>query len=359
VYRDEALVAVLTRYHQCSEPARHVLLRDYVVRKDVWRNPKLRAAGLATSWTRVDDSVWRMVLQWVNEANLKDFFAVLAARRNSDEGRLEFWSQYLEQISWTRLIFSSQTRYLAYSNEAIRNLIAREEDSYATLSTNADVDAFMMQLGEYIIVEFSRVPNAAYAYKADELPFEPYAREYTGTMADLKAGFHGEHAARILHKKGGWENEAAAKLRRLGIFPDESRRDRQRVTRQPPANRERATTVGPDARLATLLAETATSQPPADSKRANKVDSDASPVTWLKDASVKTDSPPKGAPFTMQSLRALLSGFGDAYVLDKRRDSGGRLWVGDPRQRPGLDSELKKLGFQWASGLNAWYYPEN
>src|SRR6185369_2355559 len=65
VYRDEALVAVLTRYHQCSEPARHVLLRDYVVRKDVWRNPKLRAAGLATSWTRVDDSVWRMVLQWV------------------------------------------------------------------------------------------------------------------------------------------------------------------------------------------------------------------------------------------------------------------------------------------------------
>jgi len=224
VYRDEALELLLTRYHRCVDVSVHPQLRDYVCRKDVWRNPKLRDAGSAPAWNRVDDAVWRMVMQWVNTANLRDFFELLAARRQADEGRLEFWSQYIEQISWTRLIFSSQTRMLAHSNEGVRNLIAREEGSYATMSANADVDAFMMQLGSYLVVEFSKVPNAAYVYKADELPFEPYSREYAGTGEDLKHGFRNECAARFIHTHG-WEENARYELLRLGIFPDRAAED--------------------------------------------------------------------------------------------------------------------------------------
>jgi len=41
-------------------------------------------------------------LGWVNERNLRDFFGILASRNNADEGRLAFWSNYLEQITWTR-----------------------------------------------------------------------------------------------------------------------------------------------------------------------------------------------------------------------------------------------------------------
>ena len=43
------------------------------------------------------------------------------------------------------------------------------------MSSNADVDAFMMQLGDYMVVEFSKVPNAAYVYKAGELSSSPTA----------------------------------------------------------------------------------------------------------------------------------------------------------------------------------------
>lgn len=324
-YRDDALVVMLTRYYRCAQPAIHKDLRDFVVRKDVWRNPKLRAAGLATAWNRVSDDVWRMVLQWVNEANLKDFFAVLAARRNADEDRLDFWAQYLDQIVWTRLIFSSQTKALADSNEAIRNLIAREEGSYATMSANADVDAFMMQLGDYIVVEFSIVGHAAYVYKADELPFEPYAPEYTGTSADLKFGWREQCAARLTHHDG-WQGNATMELRRLGIHPDDASKTKRAPLTEPPRN------------------------PPAEHPPRS---------------SAHQAQAPKGAPFSMPLLEETVGRFKGASIDDKRAGPAGgsgvsgRLWVHDPYVRTPLGSALKRFGFKWADKRQAWYYPEN
>jgi len=341
VYRDEALELLLERYFRCPDKSVHRDLRDYVVRKDVWRNPKLRDAGLATAWNRVSEDVWRMVLQWVNKANLRDFFEVLAARRRSDEGRLDFWSGYMEQISWTRLIFSAETRSLAHTNAGIRNLIAREEDSYATMSSNADVDAFMMQLGDYVVVEFSRQPNAAYVYKADQLPFDPYGREYTGTTSDLKHGFHGEKAARFTHQNG-WATEAGRELRRLGIYPDEP-------TSRPAAPRAPQTRApaprAPDVRI----------QVPEPRTQQIHVDPGIEPQAR---GSGLADAAPPGATFTMMYLRSFIDGHPGVTLIDKRGTSGGRLWVEDPAQRLGIGNELKRLGFKWAATRQAWYYPE-
>jgi hypothetical protein len=326
-YRDDALVVILTRYHRCSEPTLHAELRDYVVRKDVWRNPKLRDAGLATSWTRVSDDVWRMVLGWVNKANLRDFFAVLAAQGNSDHGRLEFWSRYMEQISWTRLIFSNETQYLARRNEAIRNLIAREEGSYATMSLNGQVDAFMMQLGNYIVVEFSRQPNAAYVYKADQLPYQPYATAYTGTTSDLKYGLHGTKAARITHRRG-WEAEAGVELGRLGIHPD-----------QPPSGSRGSGTQVPS-RTVTRRA--------AGKDRANE-----SATHALLAAA------PAGATFTMAELSALVARYPGARIDVRWTTTTKRsLWVEDQSQNPVLAAALKAMGFRWATIRQAHYFPE-
>jgi hypothetical protein len=325
VYRDKALEVLLTRYHRCADTSVHEQLRDYVCRKDVWRNPKLRAAGMATAWNRVEDEVWRMALQWVNKANLKDFFAVIAARRQADEGRLDFWSQYMEQIQWTRLIFSSQTQALAYSNEGIRNLIAREEDSYATMSANKDVDAFMMQLGNYLVIEFSKVPNAAYVYKADELPFEPYRRQYTGTGSDLKHGNEHGCAARFTHGHA-WEATARMELQRLGIYPDAPGKS------------------GPRRVEAAKQASTS-----AERQRAPAVEPPSAP---------SSDGAPKGALFSMDSLRRLIAQYPQARIVDRRYSSGGRLWVEDPMQHSKLERQLKAWNFRWAEARSAFYFME-
>jgi hypothetical protein len=295
--RDDAVESILIRYHACKSAAKDERLCDYVCDPTVWKNPKLKAAGIATAWNRVPDAVWRMVLGWVNERNLKDFFDILASRNKADEGRLAFWSKYLKQIEWTRLVFGAETMLLKRTNPDIRDLIAREEGAYAELTSKREVDAFMMQLGSYLIIEFSKKPNACYVYKADQLPFEPYSRAYAGNTADLAAGFHGEHAARIVHVPG-WQTRASEQLRGLGIYPDAPERTR-RVART------------------------------------------------------------QDQPSELEQLSKLLERYAGAVMTDSRqRTGGGRLWIEDPHQRVQLGDELKSRGFKWADSRQAWYLPE-
>lgn len=309
-FRDEALEIILTRYCECKPAPLNERLRDYVCQANVWKNPKLHMAGIATAWSRVSEKVWKMVLGWVNEGNLRDFFAILASRNKADEGRLEFWSRYLDQISnsWTRLVFSADTMALKRTNAGVRDLIAREEGAYAELTGKRDVDAFMMQLGSYVVIEFSKKPNACYVYKADELPFEPYAEDYTGGREDLAAGFREARAARIVHTPG-WEERAEAELAQLGIQPDP-----------------------PKSRAITRQGRNQTGR--------------------------SSNGSTSGTP-DMTFLRDLIQRFPGAVIDDKRTTSGGRLWVKDARLRKGLDSALNDLGFKWADSRQAWYFPEN
>ena len=314
-FRDESVELILVRYHACKGTPPDERLRDFVCRSDVWKNPKLKAAGIATAWNRVPDPVWHMVLSWVNERNLKDFFDILAARNKADEGRLEFWSNYLKQISWTRLIFGVDTMALKRTNAEIRDLIAREEGAYAQLTDKPKVDAFMMQIGSYLIIEFSKKPNACYVYQSDQLPFEPYARSYSGGSSDLAIGFGGECAARIVHTPG-WQARAADELKRLGIRPDQST--------------SKSDSLAPRSGL----------RKSPQGSLAGRRGSPAGPV--------RPD---------MRKVASLVARFPGALILDERTPPNvGRLWVTDPRQRVVLGDELKSLGFKWANSRNAWYY---
>lgn len=324
VFRDDALELILTRYRRCSSTEAHPQLCDFVVHKDVWRNPKLKAAGFATTWNRVPEPVWQMVLGWVNEANLKLFFELLAGRSDSDEGRLEFWSRYLEQITWTRLIFGSETMDLARSNQEIRSLLAQEEETHAILTLNNDVDAFMMQIGDFIAVEFSKKPNACYVYRSTQLRFDSNARRYTGNTDDLKYGFHDGAELQIIHVSG-WEQRAEEKLRSIGIYPDEqSIKGKPRVARW----------LGSTSRVTTTHA------------------------TTHSHSAGDRDCAPKIARFSLDYLNKLVSNFPGARINDYRKN-GGRLWVEDPQQQVSLATALKQWDFRWSKSRNAWYYPED
>lgn len=320
-FRDDAIELILIRFHACKDSTPDDRLRDYVVSPSVWKNPKLRDAGIATAWNRVPDPVWMMVLGWVNKRNLKDFFDILAARNQADEGRLAFWSNYLEQITWTRLVFSAETMQLKNRNPAIRDLIAREQGAYAALTAKRDVDAFMMKIGNFIIIEFSRKPNACYVYSESTLPFERHKRTYQGTTDDLAYGFHGGCAARIVHREG-WEAKAGNELRALGILPDK-----------------------PGARPAGRVRVAARTQSTAPTAR----------TTQQASAGVATGE------VSIPQLRQLVARYPGARISDRRGDpevlwNGGRLWVEDPNQNANLSRELEALGFRWATSRSAWYY---
>ncbi|MGO4811052.1 EH signature domain-containing protein [Cupriavidus sp. 2MCAB6] len=320
VFRDEAVELILVRYHACKGASQDERLRDFVVQPSVWKNPKLKSAGIATAWNRVPEPVWRMVLGWVNERNLKDFFDILAARNKADEGRLAFWSKYMKQIDWTRLVFSADTMALKSSNAGVRDLIAREEGSYARFTGKQDVDAFMMQIGSFLIIEFSKKPNACYVYEATSLPFEPYSHHYDGGTEDLAAGYREGCAARIVHTPG-WQPRADDKLRTIGIRPDA------------PASQPHATA--------------------ASSSRS----AGASSSRGTQTASTTAGSG-RGGP-DMLLVRGLVSRFPGARIDDRRSTNGGRLWVNDDLQNAQLAAGLKAFGFRWANKSQAWYFPES
>ncbi len=322
VFRDEALVAMLTRYHACLRNEVHPELRDFAVRRDVWKNPKLKAAGIATAWNRVTEPVWRMVLGWINKGNLKLFFELIAGRLNADEGRLAFWSQYLNQISWTRLAFGTDTFDYASQNKAVRNLIEQEEGAYARLLGGKSEDAFIMAIGEYTIVEFSKQGNACYIYRTKDLQFDKDSSSYKGSTEsdDLKYGYYSGAQERITHPPG-WQADAAIKLRVLGIMPDVSTSKSKAKFTPPP------------------VLEVHQPAPQASNKSSHF-------------------PAPKYAKFSMEELSALVNGWQDASIRDMRSTKGGRLWVEDPQKRRALAARLQALGFKWANKRDAWYYPE-
>ncbi|MFT3800930.1 MAG: EH signature domain-containing protein [Burkholderiaceae bacterium] len=219
VFRDEGLAIVLTRYHQCASAPLHRALYAFLVRDDVWRHPELKTSGQAPAWHRVAEPVWQRVMCWVNGGNLQDFFGVVVARKDADEGRRAFWSRYRDQISWTRFVFCPQTLSIARRHAGIRELVERENGAYTAFWSAQHVDALMFQIGRYLIVEFSTTGNPAYVYDATRLSFDRHALKYLGGTEALRYGFRDAAVTRI-ERGAGWEAKADARLRALGVEPD-------------------------------------------------------------------------------------------------------------------------------------------
>ena len=316
VYRDEAIKLILTRYQRCANRTAHEQLLDYVIGKKVWKNPKLKFAGIATSWNQVAEEVWRMVLGWVTESNLRLFFQLLDGRNASDSGRFTFWSKYLNQIGYTKLIFGDFTRLQAKSNQELAALLSQEEGISALLSSSdSQVDAFLMEIGDLIVIEFSKQPNAAYLYPKNSVPFDIHAKRLsdgTGT-GELKAGYY--HGAERITHPPHWEHGAKQKLAAHGIYPDI-----------------------PGSTANTGFNSSMAYKPPHPPNQPSYA--------------AKT---PSNAPFTMRQLQASIA-FANATIDDNR--PGGRLWVNHNQQFSILGKQLLAWGFIWANKRDAWYYPE-
>lgn len=365
VYRDKAIAEILNRYYKCPSKTVHPELRDFVIHASVWKNPKLKAAGIATAWNQVPVAVWRMVMGWVNERNLRDFFDILASRRHADHGRLKFWSRYMNQITWTRLVFGSETIWQKNHNAGIKALLESEEGTYATLqgAQDKELDAFLMQIGEYIFVEFSKTGNGAYAYSASDLVFNLHANTYAGSTSDLKCGYYsnGRGVAKIIHTPG-WEDRAAIELRRLGIHPDRS------LSHQEPArsrlSNEQAAALGKISDL-TQIAGPIASQPSGQSGYKNE----ANPTSLQSTDSAEYTIPALSSSFrwpsvtgkaaatlTLDQVRKIVSKYQGAEVTEKGSGLTRRIWVTNPKDSAALENELKKMNFKWAASRKGWYW---
>jgi hypothetical protein len=368
VYRDKAIAEILNRYYKCSSRTVHPELRDFVIHASIWKNPKLKAAGIATAWNQVPDTVWRMVMGWVNERNLRDFFDILAARRHADHGRLKFWSRYMNQISWTRLVFGSETIWQKNHNAGIKALLESEEGTYARLqgAPDKELDAFLMQIGEYVFVEFSKTGNGAYAYRVSDLAFNLYAHTYAGSTSDLKCGFYrnGRGVAKIIHTPG-WEDRTAIELGKLGIYPDRTTERepiiRSRLSVDQAAALEKISSLNEGTTQSTQKT-TFSSNERKTFETPNAPDSHStvhSLSEWSSSLRWPTLKNKESVKLSVDQVHKIVSKYQGAQVTEKNSGSTRRIWVINPRGWPALESELRKMGFKWADSRQSWYWAED
>lgn len=357
VYRDKAIAEILNRYYTCSSKVVHPELRDFVIHAYVWKNPKLKAAGIATAWNQVPEAVWRMVMGWVNERNLKDFFDILAARRGADHGRLKFWSRYMSQISWTRLVFGSETIWQKNHNAGIRTLLESEEGTYARLqgAPDRELDAFLMQIGEYIFVEFSKTGNGAYGYRVSDLAFDLRADSYTGTTADLKCGYYksGRGIAKIIHTPG-WEGRTTTELRMLGIHPDKT--TSQQGTTRNNLTDEQAAALEKIGGITQSAPQTTSPLPSPSSVHSG------GPRTTQSSGAIQSEwvsNSKQPISLSIEDVRAVIAPYSGVTVREQGSGLTRRLWVMAPDGNLDLVKALKKLGFRWSPSRAGWYWIED
>ena len=170
-YLDFGLHAALARYQNCTDRTLHKDLKNFAV--ETWKSPRLRNVG-GSKWLQIEEPIWQMVLRWVNEANLRLFFQLLKHRGVADKNRLDFWLKYINQVSWTKLVLGDDTQEYFKRNKEMTKIFENESDSFSSLDGERNLDAFIIQIGDYLIVEFS-TEGGCYIYKNGENTFDPNA----------------------------------------------------------------------------------------------------------------------------------------------------------------------------------------
>lgn len=242
--RDKALALLLNRYMQCVEPVEHTLLRDTTV--NWWGNPWLPSTELR--WGRVDQSVRDTIAQWLQKEFIDAFFGKLSSAGIGDERRAKFWSRYIGVFNDMHFGLGRDTLYSR--DPDFRTLIEKMDGLYGPLEgPGGGNNAFIMTLGDLVVVEFGGESNALYCYdKTKGLPFiidkhkplcmpvdAPNSLKNKPPISEFKL-IHQD----TVHGYAHWENRFEDLFRnRFGIEPaSQQRQSRRRRTRQNSRQRE-------------------------------------------------------------------------------------------------------------------------
>jgi len=199
--RDDIYEHVLTRYAQIEPPTVHPQLRDAVIA--AWKNPWLPSNQGA--WGRVSKNVRDMVSGWLKLELIHQFFETLQEHGRQDRRRFEFWRTYHEQMDDV---------YFALGRDAYRsnhpNLIKLRAEMDGRLfeltGTLPTTNAFIMCMGDRVVVEFSQTANAAHTFSRQRFLVDPTSKSASILQLKIASG-----EDRWIHR-GDWEEDFRLRL---------------------------------------------------------------------------------------------------------------------------------------------------
>lgn len=211
--RDGGLAKILDRYASYNVTDVHQGLSNFSVTH--WKNPWLPSN--AAKWGSVKPESREMVSGWLKLRLISQFFSLLAEDGANDTRRVEFWKRYHDQI---------EDMYFILGNDAMTNRsLDFREMRHAMAGLLAQLyaagapsnNAFVMMIGDFVVVEFGSKGNAAYIFNRNgALPFQ-LRGHVAGNSTELKNQTSKAFVERLIHNdtgEGTWETRFERMLRR-------------------------------------------------------------------------------------------------------------------------------------------------
>jgi hypothetical protein len=181
-----------------------------------------RLAYCAPNWRNVPEASERF-LSWLAKETLQFFFDTLVPRNDINRRRAEFWLEYSKKPGKIR---DFQVAVSDEDQPKIRASRAKTKPRYSGVR-GGKASAFLMVFEgwnhkEYVVIEFSQPPNAAYIYERNI--FEASGATLRSSTFDMSDDLKRMSDAqdRIIHfpePPRGWETKASRMLADLGIRP--------------------------------------------------------------------------------------------------------------------------------------------
>ncbi|MGD1037431.1 MAG: EH signature domain-containing protein [Roseiarcus sp.] len=331
------LSKLLHRYRQCTNPSLHEELRDFAV--EAWGNPWLALNEAA--WSVVSPDARMMVVEWLKLALMQKFFGLLAEDGMNDTRRLKFWESYHQSIHAMYFALGDVAR--TDHRPDFRDVRKQMAGLQLRLThSTAKNNAFIMCIGEHVIVEFGEKGNACFIFHQDRIPFA-FAGEVAGNGMALKHPDNVERLSHIDSGSGTWEekfqrvlsNVVRVRAPSAGLRPTSS--EHWHPPRPP---------VSPQPSLTPPATQPTAYQP-------------RSPGSWRPvGASAQTHR--EREPSLLPRATFTLAEF-TTFCASQRlktadyRNKGGNLWVYHGRQNSDVAARLSAWGFHFKPDIGWWF----
>lgn len=217
---------LISRYAQCSTRPEHPQLRDAAVQQigNPWLKKAAWDAYVRTKDGKPNEDARQMVNGWLKRRLIRDFFELLSDDGSADMRRLSYWLRFEEAVDdmWFALGPHAQDHrgkeFVEFRNRADGRRLKLEG------SMKRENNAFIMRLGDWVIVEFGSTSNACYVYRWNRLPFDLAEPRLRSDKSGLKSPLHERRGIHIDSSATTWEHKFDEWLcPMLNYYPDRKR----------------------------------------------------------------------------------------------------------------------------------------
>jgi hypothetical protein len=118
--------------------------------------------------------------EWITQQFINVFFNVCI----NDERRKRFWLRYASKISSFKVYGPQHTKAILKRDEKISEYV---DARFESVSSRRGVSAFILYIGDYMLIEFSNEGYAFYAYKINS-SYRPSLSYQLNSVDDLRNG---------------------------------------------------------------------------------------------------------------------------------------------------------------------------